>query len=172
MSDSEFIIRAAMLEDAEEIGKVHVDAWRTTYRGILTDAFLAELNSESRAESARIRIQNPNFDNLTALDKKSGRIVGFAAAGKSREKNLSAEGELYAIYLLKDYQGKGIGSDLFQAAKMKIKIRFKDFFVSVFTENNGAVAFYKKMGGLMIGNDHVDVESVRHKTDTYFWELN
>ena len=32
-------IRQANIEDAQGIGKVHVDSWRTTYKGILPDDF-------------------------------------------------------------------------------------------------------------------------------------
>ena len=42
-------IRAAQLEDAAGIARVHVDSTRTTYKGIFPDAYLATL-SYSRQE--------------------------------------------------------------------------------------------------------------------------
>ncbi|WP_306428702.1 hypothetical protein [Robertmurraya siralis] len=38
------IIREATLSDAEGIAKVHVDSWRTTYKGIVSDVFLEQLS--------------------------------------------------------------------------------------------------------------------------------
>ena len=162
MSESIFHIRNASIEDAAGIAKVHVDSWRTTYQGIVSDKFLSDLNYESRTEGAIKRIQNPLISNS----------VGFADVGPCREKNLKVEAELYAIYLLKEYQGKGIGRMLFHAASDQIRTRkFKDFFVSVLSSNIDSVRFYQKMGGKLIGHDHVDIDGVRHKTDSYHWSI-
>ncbi|MBP1084252.1 hypothetical protein ACFFJQ_06655 [Bacillus capparidis] len=43
-----FNIRKATKEDAAEIAKVHVDSWRTTYKNIVSDTYLAQLNYEDR----------------------------------------------------------------------------------------------------------------------------
>ncbi|HEX7041129.1 MAG TPA: hypothetical protein VF202_13505 [Trueperaceae bacterium] len=50
------LIRAAKPEDALAIGRVHVDPWRTTYRGLLPDAVLAALSVEQRAGEMPIAI--------------------------------------------------------------------------------------------------------------------
>jgi len=44
------IIRKAKLDDATGIAKVHVDSWRTTYKGIIPDDFLNNLSYEQRTE--------------------------------------------------------------------------------------------------------------------------
>jgi len=169
MSHYKFQIRPTCAKDAPGIGRVHVDSWRTTYKGIMSDQLLTDLSYQQRTDGALRRFQNPEIDSFVAVDA-SERIVGFADIGPSREKNLSAEGELYAIYLLKELQGKGLGRKLFEAAfQQMIKRNFKDFFVSVFSQNLSAVNFYRKMGGQWIGHDHFDLEGVRHKTDTFLW---
>ena len=42
------IIREATHADIPAIARLHVDSWRTTYKGILPDEFLADLNYEMR----------------------------------------------------------------------------------------------------------------------------
>ena len=39
-------VREAMPCDAAAIARVHVDAWRTTYRGIVPDEYLSSLSYE------------------------------------------------------------------------------------------------------------------------------
>ena len=39
-------IREAQIEDALGIAKIHVDTWRSTYRGAMPDALLASLSYE------------------------------------------------------------------------------------------------------------------------------
>ena len=46
----EILIRKAELEDAKGIAKVHVDSWRTTYKGIVPDTFLENLSYENREQ--------------------------------------------------------------------------------------------------------------------------
>lgn len=43
-------IRKANSVDATSIAKVHVDSWRTTYKGIIPDEFLNNLSYEQRTE--------------------------------------------------------------------------------------------------------------------------
>lgn len=43
-------IREAIVSDAKGIAKVHVDSWRTTYKGIIPDDFLNNLSYEQRTK--------------------------------------------------------------------------------------------------------------------------
>ncbi|MES3038050.1 MAG: N-acetyltransferase [Bdellovibrionota bacterium] len=166
------IIRPAVESDANGIGKVHVDSWRTTYARIFSRGLLEGLSYETRSESALNRIRNPELDCFVAEDSSSGQVIGFSHMGKSREPNLSIDGELYAIYLLKEYQGLGIGRKLFETATGALQKRgYKQFFVSVFSDNHESVAFYKKMGGKLIGHDNYHVDGKRLTTDTLAWDL-
>ena len=41
-------VRTAEPRDADSLARVHVDSWRSTYAGILTDEFLAGLSYRDR----------------------------------------------------------------------------------------------------------------------------
>jgi len=43
------MIRSATASDAPAIGHVHVESWRSTYRGLMPDAVLVNLSAEQRA---------------------------------------------------------------------------------------------------------------------------
>ncbi|MHC8522911.1 GNAT family N-acetyltransferase [Rossellomorea sp. H39__3] len=61
---------------------------------------------------------------------KDGLVVGFASVG--RERSGEYEGELYAIYLLREYQGRGIGRELFSRSISSLKaLGFQDMFIWV-----------------------------------------
>src|SRR5690606_37668646 len=97
--------------DEEGIARVHVDSWRTTYKGIVSESVLQNLSYEQRAENWRRGIE---LNDLYVAEDESGSIVGFATGGKERTGNYEADGELYAIYLLDEVQGMGIGKELIQ----------------------------------------------------------
>ncbi|MDY0396933.1 GNAT family N-acetyltransferase [Virgibacillus halophilus] len=105
------IIRLAEENDAAGIAKVHVDSWRTTYKGIVPDEFLFKtLTYESRLKNWQGNVSQRKV--FVAEDKQKG-IVGFAGGGKERSGEYPTyRGELYAIYILKDFQRMNIGRKL------------------------------------------------------------
>ncbi|MEW4429737.1 hypothetical protein AB1I68_19920 [Paenibacillus pabuli] len=70
-------IREAMINDAEEIAKVHVDSWRTTYKGIIPEEFLTNLSYKQRTE---LWIKNiGRTDNFVIVAENNEReIIEFA----------------------------------------------------------------------------------------------
>lgn len=44
-------LRVATTDDAAAIARIHVDTWRTTYSGIVPEAYLAKLSYEQRQSS-------------------------------------------------------------------------------------------------------------------------
>jgi Acetyltransferase (GNAT) family. len=53
-------------------------------------------------------------------ENKSGKIVGFAAGGRERMGKYMYQGELFAIYILEEYQRQGIGRQLLGCVAAKI----------------------------------------------------
>ena len=55
----------------------------------------------------------PEDEQLQVIADEDGKVYGFMSYGMEREQKISDEGELYAIYLLKEIQGwAGDGSCL------------------------------------------------------------
>ena len=161
-----------MIEDAEAIGTVHTASWKTSYAGILPPAFLDQIDLQKRINGAKNRILNAATDTFVLVDETSQKVVGFAELGPCREKNVDADGELYAIYLFRESQGKGGGRVLVEAIIRAAQEKgFSKVMVSTFDKNNQSRKFYEKMGAQYIGADHVDVEGVRYPTSTYLWNL-
>ncbi len=109
----DFTIRRCKLEDAGAIARVHVDSWRSTYAEILSATFLASLSTEARTESWQRQIMAGT--SVIFVAERQGGVVGFAAGGKSRQAITGYDAELYAIYLLREEQVRGIGRALVNA---------------------------------------------------------
>ncbi len=77
-------IRTAQFEDAAGIARVHVDCWRTTYKGIFPDDLLARLSYEGREQSWQRALSDPAQITFAAEDE-AGKIVGFINGGPERE---------------------------------------------------------------------------------------
>lgn len=113
-------IRKAVLTDAAEIANVQINSWRETYHGLLPQDYLNELplSFKERMELWS-RISTESAKALFVAEGPDG-IVGFVGCLHSKESTLKEYGELGAIYLLKKYQGQGIGFGLFKVAMQKL----------------------------------------------------
>jgi len=148
-------IRRATIADAAAIAFVHVASWRSTYAGIVPDAYLASLSQQDRAESWEQCIAGQQAIVLVA-EAEAG-VFGFVCGGTMREPIASYEAELYAIYLLHDRQRRGTGRRLAESLVSALHAEgFKGMAVWVL-EKNPAVAFYKRLGAIQIAEKTIDI---------------
>lgn len=141
-------IRIAVPADAQGIAEVHVASWRSTYRGIVSDAYLAQLNTESKKEFWESQLNLPEAKEfIFVAEHETDGIVGFISGGKTREPELVYGAEIYAVYILQSMQQQGIGTGLFQALSRAFKRNGYTSMMLWVIEGNPSTAFYKKMGG-------------------------
>lgn len=161
------IIRKAHPNDAAGIAKVQVDSWRTTYKGIVPDDFLQQLSYEKREEVWREATKSTL---VFVAEEENGQIVGFICGGKERSgKYEGYDGELYAIYILKEYQDRGIGTLLVkELSKAMSESGFRSMIVLVLDENP-ATYFYEALGGKLIGYDEIEIGGMPLKERVYGW---
>ncbi|MDB5260264.1 MAG: inorganic pyrophosphatase, inorganic pyrophosphatase [Candidatus Nomurabacteria bacterium] len=142
-----FEISVATPEDARGIREVQYKTWLETYTnenaGITTedvekrfeDAFTDE-KIKKREESIRNQPENENF----YVVKNSGKVIGFCMVIRKEDRN-----QLQAIYILPEFQGKGLGKNLWNKAKEFLD-KEKDTYVEVVDYNQGAINFYTSLG--------------------------
>jgi ribosomal protein S18 acetylase RimI-like enzyme len=140
-------IRTATVADAEGIARVHVDSWRETYQGIVPDDFLRNLSYEKRMTHWSKFLTEAEGPWKVFVAEQEGEIKGFAKVGLKRDDSFPYAGELYAIYLMKDMQGRSIGRDLFKAGLGSLKSAGLDGMYCWVLRDNPALEFYQYMGG-------------------------
>src|ERR1700682_5142313 len=107
------MVRPAELGDAAEIARVHVATWRSTYRGLLADEFLASLSEAHYTERWQRVIGDGSSRVFVVHD--AGGVTGFASGGRERAGETGFAGELYALYVLQEAQHQGQGRELVRA---------------------------------------------------------
>lgn len=138
-------IRRATPDDADAIAGVHVSSWRTTYAGIVDQAYIDALSVAERAAGWKRRLGRPTGpDVFVAVD--DGDIVGFIAGGDIREPIPGFDVELHAIYLLESHQGSGLGRRLVREwAALAMQRGHRAAVVRVLAQNP-ARQFYASLG--------------------------
>ena len=138
------------METPEEIeGKslVHWQTWREAYDDLLP----AEFQETMTLERCRFFSQKYPENTLIAMDGK--QVVGFISYGNFRDEAIQA-GEIIALYVLKDYYGKGVSEQLMHAAFVALS-HFSEIYLRVLKDNKRAIAFYQKMGFTFDGQEKI-----------------
>ena len=138
------------METPEEIeGKslVHWQTWREAYDDLLP----ANYQETMTLEKCRFFSQKYPENTLIAMDGK--KVVGFISYGNYRDETIQA-GEIIALYVLKDYYGKGVSKQLMHAAFVALD-QFSEIYLWVLKENKRAIAFYQKMGFSFDGQEKI-----------------
>jgi ribosomal protein S18 acetylase RimI-like enzyme len=167
-------IRAANLEDADAVARVHVQTWQETYHGLMPHALLASLSVEQRAAMwKRVIAESAEAPSLWVSEDADGLIVGFGFIGRSRDERLDAGGEVLAINLLERAKRRGLGRELFIHLLALLKQRsFVSAGLWVLTANEPARRFYEAMGGRPGAIRSFDVEGGALDEISYIWDLN
>ena len=117
-------VRRATVDDAEAIEAVRIATWKACYRGYLPDAYLDSLTvTASRVEQYRQAIED--VESAERVIANSGaEVIGMGFAGPPEDAEVDASvGELYALYVLPGWQGRGVGRALLDRLTAGLRAR-------------------------------------------------
>lgn len=167
MSKNVFKISNATGTDAAQIQSVIINASRKMYLdcGYSSEDF--EKRFEKSLTKEHLDIYSKNIDTLSKNEmflvaKYNNSIVAVLYVEKSKH-NI-----LHAIYVLPEFQGKGVGLMLWSKAMQFIDMS-KDTVLDVFSCNALAIKFYKKIGFNFSGKKTVS-DTFRSESGVYIEE--
>ncbi|MCL2059094.1 MAG: GNAT family N-acetyltransferase [Oscillospiraceae bacterium] len=144
----ELTIRQAMPKDAAIFTDCLILCWQSAYKGIVPDDYLNNmvLDREKRIERYKHVFSNPG-DCVYYCVTHEDRMVGFLVINKNRNSDTPDIGEIWAIYLIEDFCGKGHGIELldFEINELK-RSGCKQIYLWVFEDIKRARRFYEKHG--------------------------
>lgn len=146
----------AVCGDETELIILFKETWLATYPNekyniTKEDILMKDWDSEERLlKWKNIISENGKNGIYNFAAKKADKLVGFCQVVKGKDYN-----ELKIIYVLPDYQGRGIGKMLLSKALTLLDLD-KDTIVEVVEYNKSAIGFYKKLGFVEFekGNGH------------------
>ncbi len=150
-------VRGAVAADAEDVARVHVEAWRETYSGILADHhFSDEALSRRKQFWTRYLSLEPRPGRMVVAER-GGVRVGFANAGEARGPDAehgfppARSLHLFSIYLLAAAHGSGLGQSMLEAVLQNDPAQ-----LWVLRGNDRAIAFYERNGFAVDGVEFID----------------
>lgn len=161
-------IRKAEPHDASAIADVHMQAWRGAYGGIIPHRTLTAMINRRGADWWAHAIRRAATVLVVEI---GGEVVGYATVGRNRARELKQQGEIYELYLRPEYQGIGLGSRLFAAARRTLADNgLQGLVVWALEDNDNALAFYAGAGGRDVAEGVEVFEQKALKKVAFVWE--
>ena len=147
----DILIRPAAPDDASAIARVRVESWRTTYKGMIPESYLAGMKVEdSAALWHKVLTAGASTTSVFVAQTDAG-IVGFASGNMLSEPKHGLDAELSAVYLFREAQRTGIGRRLVaNVAAAQRSFGATGLIVWVIAGNKPARAFYEKLGAELL----------------------
>jgi GNAT superfamily N-acetyltransferase len=153
------------------MAKVKVDAWRSAYAGIVPSAHLESLSCERTAEGWRKGILASASPDLAAFvaEETDGQVVGIAMCGPAEGSQQTAAGQVYVLYVLPEFQRRGLGRGLMEACRRHLVGRGMKSLVVWVLKANPYRVFYETLGGRLADEKLVEIGGVPLSEVAYEW---
>lgn len=150
---------------------MHVRSWKETYAGIFPADYLGERTEIVRRETWSNWFENSAESHRAYVAEVDGDVVGFCSIGPSRKADGDASLEVYAIYVERAFQGRGLGGELWRAAcETAEELGTGTLRVSVLSDND-ACSFYEYHGGELVGHEVRSFGGRELELSTFRFEL-
>ena len=164
-------ISKALPEDIQKIGDVFYKTWLDTYPNEELGITFEDIedryknrNTEDVIERGKKAILEQQGNELFLVAKDGELVVGVCRAFVYPDKN-----ELQVIYILPDYQRRGLGRLFWEEVKKFFDVK-RVIIVNVATYNTKAIEFYKKIGFIDTGKRFSN-EKFRFKSGSVIPEM-
>jgi ribosomal protein S18 acetylase RimI-like enzyme len=157
-------LRRAIPADAQALSALSAACFTETFGHLYPPEDLQQFLREAYAVPAwALLLSDPAY--ATWLLEDDGVAVGYATAGACSLPHADVaaqDGELKRLYVLRDHQGGGRGSRLFDAAmEWLLRDGPRTLWIGVWSENLGAQRFYARHGFERVGDYDFVVGSTR-----------
>jgi len=147
-------IQYAERADLPDIAAFLNQCWQAEYRQIVADDYLDTMSVEERCKRLLTWYNEGASEFLMMTD--NNQLIGAGVFGESFTEGYEKDGEISAIYLHKDYIGKGYGHRLLIQMEQALASKGYAYFVlSLLAGNTRAFLFYLAHGYEKVADDTI-----------------
>ena len=148
-------IREATKDDAFSIANIHVKAWQSGYKELMSKDYLDSLSIELKTKQWSESLSKIDIGTTLCIELNQS-VVGFSVFGPLRDNDLSNRnfGELVALNILPEHWNKGLGSEfakyIIDASHQR---KWNALYLWVLKGNDRATKLYEKFGFIKEGSE-------------------
>jgi GNAT superfamily N-acetyltransferase len=147
----------ATAADAESIAALHTDSWRSAYKGLVPDDYLANQVVVERLDFWKRRMADPDDGRLILKAVENGEPIGFTCVLRDAD---PAWGPLLDnLHVRPDRKGAGVGRRLFDASRAwsATVAPGRPMHLWVIEDNAEARRFYDRRQGEVAGRERMEL---------------
>lgn len=151
MISLKYQVRKAVTKDAKSLANIIVETWKSAYGDIIPkDEIIKYLDKDRRQRQFERFIEDGEIVLIGICD---GVACGLVFANKDNDEKLEECASIYSIYVLEEYWGKGLATELMDSVINILKEEgCKQVSLWVYEINKRAIGFYEKSGFAFDGN--------------------
>ena len=163
-------VRQAVLDDADAICSIWLEAFRVGYRGIIPDEAIARRTDEAAESYWRSVLADPERAYFVVVAEAPGEgVVGFAQAGPCEPEEPGYDLELWKLYIREAHHRRGIGRMLMSAMAERLAARGMSSMMLRAFVGNQARGFYERMGGRFVRTESYEILGAQVPSELYGW---
>ncbi len=143
-------LRPAAVADAAAIAEVHVRAWQTAFRGIVSDERLDAMRVERGVDRFRQKLAPAESAHQRFIIAESGdTVLGFVGFGTTRDEDVepARTAEVRGLYVHPEHWRRGVGRRLLHAAVAELAADgFETVTLWTLADSEASRAFYEAQG--------------------------
>ncbi len=154
---SPWIVRPATVDDAESIETVRIATWKFSYRGIVPDSHLDNLKVQpTRVDQMRKAIERADAG-ARVVAVADSRVIGMGIAGAPEDDQMpKGVGEIYAVYVLPEWQGCGVGRALLECLTSALQaLSYRSAILWTLRDRRPTRRFYEANGWQLDGAEDI-----------------
>ena len=163
-------IRKALEQDCPGIATVQVDSYRSAYKRIFPDAYIAHFTYEEQAGDWKAWFQTKKDEFLFMAEDKDGKVIGYTLVKIQAGVYAGYDAELVALHVKRSIHRQGIGKALLAKAVQELKKRGSGSVMLWTLKENPVRRWYERLGGMVLGEKRYDVDDREIVEIVYGWE--
>lgn len=160
-------IRPTLKADAHSMACIYVQTWQDTYLSLIPYDYLLSMSIPRHEKAFSNELNGRHIISFVAED--DGRIIGFTTGGYDRHGDSAYDGEIYTLYVLKNFQRRGVGTSLVAALAMQFELSGIHTMLVRVLKLNPYKRFYKKINGLYLQTQRRSFAGEIMEVETYGW---
>ena len=150
----------------KDVAELYVSSWRNTYKGILPDWYLDNMNVDKCIVRFNEYVKKKDQGIIMAMEEN--RLLGFSAYMPCEK----IEGSilLEMLHVKREEQSKGVGKDLIYRTWDKVnKLGYKRMSISFMKKNTRAGNIYKHLGAEYVCDYTEKLDGVQFESELLVW---
>jgi len=149
------------------MSSIYVQTWQDTYLGVVPFDYLYNMSVDRYEQAFLKELEGRQI--LSYVAEVKGRVVGFTTGGFERHGDDIYGGEIFTLYVSRNYQRRGVGRQLVESLARSFNYYGIHSMIVQVLQQNPCRNFYRKINGIHLGTQGLPFAGEMLAVESYGW---